>query len=71
MAGRIRQLIDELMLLRTGQSPALAHFVKVNLLLKGIDPDAYTSISPDDAAKIATLEQMIGEFKPPLSREPR
>ena len=69
MAGKIRQLIDELMLLRTGQSPALAHFVKVNLLLKGIDSDAYTSTSPDDAGKVAEIERMIREFKQP--REPR
>ena len=63
MAGKVRKLIDELITLRAGGTPALQHFVKVNLLLSGIDPEAYTSASADDPDKIAQLEKMIREFK--------
>ena len=63
MAGKVRKLIDDLIALRTRGSPTLAHFVKVNLLLRGVDPDAFTAVSEDDATKIAVLEKLIREFK--------
>lgn len=62
LAGRIKQLIEELVDLRTQRAPALAHFVRVHLVLKGIDPDAYTDKSPDEPDKVAMLEGMIREF---------
>jgi hypothetical protein len=63
MAGKVRKLIDELIALRTQGSPAMGHFVRVNLHLRGIDPDVYTGMSEDEPAKIALLEAMIHEFK--------
>jgi hypothetical protein len=62
MAGKIKALIDQLVRQRAGGTAALEHFVKVNLLLTGIDPDVYTSDSPDDHTKIAQLEKMIADF---------
>lgn len=63
MAGKIRRLVDELIAMRSKGSPALAHFVRVNLLLRGVDPDAYGDSSEDDEAKVAIVERMIREFK--------
>jgi hypothetical protein len=34
MAGKVRKLIDELIALRTQGSPAMGHFVRVNLHLR-------------------------------------
>jgi hypothetical protein len=65
MAGKVRLLIDELIAVRTRGAPGLLHFVKVNLVLRGVDPDAYDHNSPDDPAKIALLESLIREFKSP------
>ena len=63
MAGRIRQLIDELGALRgTGQSGG-GHFLSAHLILQGIDPDKYTRTSPDDPEKIRILEKMIQDFQ--------
>jgi hypothetical protein len=62
MAGKVRQLIDELVQLRSRGTPALAHFVKAHLALKGIDPDAYDERSADDPAKIQVLEHVIHDF---------
>jgi hypothetical protein len=63
MAGKVRALIDELLMLRTAGAPGLTHFVKVNLLLNGIDPDVHTATSEDNPVKVAALERMIREFK--------
>ncbi len=63
MAGKVRKLIDELIHLRARGAPALEHFVKVNLVLNGIDPDRFVASSPDEPDKVAKLEKMIQDFK--------
>lgn len=65
MAGRVKQLIDELVKLRAGGAPALAHFVKAHLALKGIDPDAFDEHSDDDHHAVSILEGMIRDFRQP------
>jgi hypothetical protein len=62
MAGRIKQLIHELVEIRTRNAPGAAHFVRAHLMMKGIDPDAYDGQSPDDADKIRVLQQLIHDF---------
>jgi hypothetical protein len=62
MAGKIKLLIDQLVKQRTGGASGLEHFVKVNLLLSGIDPEAFSASSPDEPVKIAQLEKMILDF---------
>jgi hypothetical protein len=62
MAGRTRQLIDQLITLRAGKNSGVSHFLRAHLLLKGIDPDAHDEHTPDDPEKVATLEQMIRDF---------
>lgn len=63
MAGRIKQLIDELVRLRTKSNPKVEPFVRAHLVLNGLDPDAYTLASADDPEKIRALESMIRDFQ--------
>jgi hypothetical protein len=63
MPGRTKQLIEQLIRLRAGNNAGISHFLRAHLLLKGIDPDAYTEDTPDDPEKVATLEQMIRDFQ--------
>jgi hypothetical protein len=62
MAGRVRQLIDELIELRAGGNQGVAHFLKAHLMLNGIDPSQHTANSKDDRQKELRLESMISEF---------
>jgi hypothetical protein len=62
MAGRVKQLIDELIDLRAGGNQGVAHFLKAHLMLNGIDPSRYTDSSEDDRQKELRLESMINDF---------
>ncbi len=64
MAGRTKQLIDELIELRAGPDAGLSHFLRAHLLMKGIDPDAHTETSADDPKHVAVLQKMIEDFRP-------
>lgn len=70
MAGKAREIIDLLVQQRAGQSPAAAHFIRTKLILRGIDPDKYTSDSPDDAQVLMTLREIAREYGLQLKREP-
>ena len=63
MSGRIKQLIDELIQIRTAGKPGSEHFVRANLVLNGIEPERYTDRSDDDQQIIVKLEQMISIFR--------
>jgi hypothetical protein len=62
MAGRIRYLIDSIITQRANGDPALINTTKTKLLIKGINPDKYTSQSEDDAVVISKLESLAKEF---------
>ena len=63
MAGRIQELIDELVRIRTQGRGSGGHFVRAHLVLSGIDPDRYDASSVDDPEVIQQLETMIASFK--------
>jgi hypothetical protein len=63
VAGKIKQLIDELIRLRTRSNVKAEPFVRVHLVLNGIDPDVYSATSPDDPEKIRVLRDMIRDFE--------
>lgn len=68
MAGRVKQLIDELIELRAGGNAGVVHFMRAHLMLNGIDPSRYTESSPDDSTKERRLEEMISDFSRQVSR---
>ena len=71
MAGRIKQLIDELCPLRARGNPGVIYFVHANLMLHGINPQTYHDASPDDKAVERTLEDMIAGFNRRRARAAR
>ena len=62
MAGEVKHLIDELMRVRSRGNPALEPFVRVHLMLNGIDPNRYREDSPSDPTVEQTLRKMIEDF---------
>ncbi|MFC1642285.1 hypothetical protein ACFL5O_06305 [Myxococcota bacterium] len=62
MAGRIRQLIDELSAVRGKGQSGIGHFLRAHLILQGINPDRHTASSPDDPEKIRILQKMLRDF---------
>ncbi len=63
MPGRIKQLIDSLVAIRTAETSGAGHFVRAHLILNGIHPDHYSARSADDPEKIRLLEKMIADFR--------
>lgn len=63
MPGKIRRLIDSIILQRTQDNPMLERVIKTKLILKGINPNKYTSESEDDPIIIAKLEKMMNELR--------
>ena len=62
MAGEVKLLIDELMRLRSRGNPSLVPFVRVHLMLHGIDPDKHTADSPGNPQLEQQLRKMIADF---------
>ncbi len=62
MPGEIKDLIDEIIRIRSNGSPGIEPFVRAQLLMKGIDPDTYNASSPDDPEMLGKLELMKSEF---------
>ena len=62
MAGRIKQLIDSIILKRAKGNQAIAQAVKAKFVLKGINPDIYSAGSADDPAVIKKLEILAKEL---------
>jgi hypothetical protein len=60
--GKTKALIDRLLRLRTKGNPALEHFVRVHLVLQGIDPAEHTTSSADNEDANRKLEAMIEQF---------
>lgn len=62
MAGKIKQMIDEIIKHQSQGNSAMAHFAKTKLTLKGINPDRYDASSEDDPRIIAKLNELAGEL---------
>jgi hypothetical protein len=63
MAGKIRRIIDQIIKERGGGNPTLVTLTRTKLILKGFNPDKYTSLSEDDPAvlaKVTALAQELG-----------
>lgn len=62
MAGQINKIIALIIEKRSGGNPALANTTKAKFILKGINPDKYSSSSPDDNDIIAKLKILAQEL---------
>lgn len=62
MAGKIIQLIDDLIEMRSQGNPSLASTTRTKLLLKGVDSRRYTSSSEDDPEIIGKIKQIAQEM---------
>jgi len=62
MAGKIKQLIDQIVEKRSNGNPAIAKVTKTKLVLKGVNPDNFTSTSADDAQIISKVRQIASEL---------
>ncbi|APG28076.1 hypothetical protein A7E78_09635 [Syntrophotalea acetylenivorans] len=63
MAGKIRQMIDQILNQRAKDNPMLERVIKTKLMLKGVNPKKYTLESPDDPVIIQKLERMMHLFQ--------
>ena len=61
--GQCKQLIDEIIDLRTDGQPQLAGFVRATLIVKGILPDKYSDTTPDDPEMVAKLKAMASRLQ--------
>ena len=67
MAGQIKKMINSFISSKTsGKSDSLkktiVNSIKVKFIFKGINPDLFNEQSPDDAAVISKLRQLIQEL---------
>ena len=62
MAGRIKQMIDQIVTERSKGNPFLERTTRTKLLLKGINPMQYTESSPDDPAILQKLKAVAQEL---------
>jgi hypothetical protein len=62
MPGQIKSIIDSIIEQRARGNTTLALTTKTKLMLKGVNPDRYTSASPDDPAVISKLAQIAAEM---------
>lgn len=62
MPGKIKHIIDGIISTRASGNELVAKTIRARLILKGINPDSYTSDSPDDSTLIAKLEQIAKDM---------
>lgn len=63
MAGKVKQLIDRLIELRTNGERGLVAPLKIKLIMKGVDPDLYDESSPDNPLimqRVITIAHDLG-----------
>ena len=58
MAGKIRQMIDSIIIQRAKDNPMLERVIKTKLILKGINPAKFNAQSDDDPVVIGKLEKI-------------
>lgn len=62
MAGKIKQMIDDIIERQSQGNPSMIHFAKTKLTLKGINPDKFDNFSEDDPNIIAKLTALSNEL---------
>jgi hypothetical protein len=62
MAGQIKRILDRIVDERGKGDNVLSMITKAKLILKGFDPDRFTSTTPDDPAAIARVKKVAQEL---------
>jgi len=62
MAGQIKWTIDRIIEQRSKGNATLVLTTKAKLIFKGLNPDGFTSTSPDDPAILAKARAAAEEF---------
>jgi len=62
MPGQIKRMIDTILEQRAKGSSTLLLTTKTKLILKGLNPDQFTSASPDDETLIAKVRTIAAEL---------
>lgn len=62
MAGKIKSIIDSIVDKRSNGNSTIATLTKSKMVMKGINPEKYTSTSEDDPVVIEKLVAMAKEL---------
>lgn len=62
MAGKIKQVIDRIIEARSQGNETIATTTRTKLILKGINPDKFSSGSEDDPLVLDKLKQIAEEM---------
>jgi hypothetical protein len=62
MAGKIKAMIEEIVSKRSNGNSTIRNITITKIILKGINPDLFTSTSADDPNVIGRLRQIATEL---------
>ena len=62
MAGKIKHLIDTIIERKSNGSDLIKLTLKTKFVIKGVDPDHYSEISPDDPEILEKLKELAQEL---------
>jgi acetolactate synthase regulatory subunit len=60
--GKTRLILDSIITQRSGGDPMIAKLIRTKLMLKGINPDAYSLDTPDDPNLVNRLMELAGKL---------
>jgi hypothetical protein len=62
VAGKIKQLIDQIIEQRSKGSEIIRNTTRAKLILKGVNPDKYTTSSADEPEILSRLQQIAADM---------
>ena len=63
LAGKIKEIIDSIILQRSKGNPAIAETTKAKFILKGINPNKFHNFSPDDPEIMEKVRNIAKQLK--------
>jgi hypothetical protein len=62
VAGQVKRMLDAIIAQRAKGDPLLIQTTKTKLTLKGLNPENFTSASPDDPADVEKAKEIAAEL---------
>lgn len=62
MAGRIKNVLDEILRQKANGHPTILMATKTKLILKGLNPDKFNAASPDDGVLLSKALEAAREM---------